>query len=297
MVAMSATLSTEIAPPSIRGAIGALSVVFVQFASVITSGISWGTNYMKNSAAYRIPLGLQNLFPLLIAVGLLYVRDSPTSFLIQGDDSSAEESLRRFRQGCNDEDVAKEMQTLKWQATLRKAEEQVKWIDIFRKSNRRRTLLSMIMGVSSQFSGYSLTASYATIFLSEVGSSNPFLLVFGLNILAFGGSVVGIILVDIIGRRAMALTAFASLLTIDIIIGGLGFADATKPIVVKLIAAFSLMFAFFNAALVGPLNFLNAAEFPTARLRNVTTAFTMLMFSVSSLAMNYIVPYITDADE
>src|ERR1700712_1801051 len=81
MVSMTATLSTEIAPPSIRGAIGALSVLFIQLGSVITSGISWGTFNMKTSAAFRIPLGLQNLFPLLIAVGLVYVKDSPTAYL------------------------------------------------------------------------------------------------------------------------------------------------------------------------------------------------------------------------
>ena len=294
---MTATLSTEIAPPPIRGAIGALSVLFIQIASVMTSGISWATYYIKSSAAYRIFLGLQNLFPLLIAVGILYVLDSPTSYLIKGDDDMAEKSLRRVRQGYNEEEIIKEMESLKWQASLRKADNEVSWTEIFKGPNRRRTMLSMFIGVSNNVSGGIFATSYATIFLSMVGSENPFLLVFALNIIALGGAIIGLVLVDIIGRRAMALIALSSIFTIDIIIGSLGFADPKHPSVSKAIAAFSLIFAFFNATFMGPLGYLNAAEFPTARLRNITTAFTFFMFSVTSLAVNYIIPYITDADE
>lgn len=297
MVAMTATLSTEIAPPPIRGAIGALSVLFIQIASVMSSGISWATYYMNSSAAYRIPLGIQNFFPLLIAVGLTYVRDSPTSYLIKGDDAMAETSLRRVRQGYDNEEIVKEMISLKWQATLREEDKEVSWADIFQGTNLRRTMLSMFVGVANTISGSIFASSYATIFLGMVGSANPFLLVFALNILALGGSIIGLILVDIIGRRVMALTAFSSLFTIDIILGCLGFADANHPPVTKSIAAFSLIFAFFCSTFIGPLTWLNVAEFPTARLRNNTTAFAFFSISVSSLAVNYIIPYITNADE
>ena len=297
MVAMSATLSTELAPPSIRGAIGALSILFIQSASVLTSGISWGTFHMKGSAAYRIPLGLQNFFPLVLALGVLYVMDSPTSYLIQGDDAKAEESLRRVRQGYSEEEIAKEMESLKWQASLRKAENDVSWTEIFKGSNRRRTLLAMFVGVASNLSGGIFASSYATIFLSMVGSKNPFLLVFALNIIAFGGSLIGLVLVDTIGRRAMVLMAWSSLFVIDLIIGCLAFADPKDPTIIKCIAAFSLIFAFFSATFMGPVTWLNAAEFPTARLRNITTAFTFFMFSVTSLTVNYVIPYITNADE
>lgn len=297
MVAMTATLSTEIAPPSIRGAIGALSVLFIQTGSVLTSGISWGTFKMTSSAAYRIPLGLQNFFPLCLAVGILYVMDSPTSYLIQGDDDMAEKSLRRVRQGYTEDEIAKEMQTLKWQASLRKADNQVDWIEIFKGPNLRRTFLAMFVGVVNNLSGSIFATSYATIFLQMVGSTNPFLLVFILNIIALVGSLTGLILVDIIGRRAMVLIAFGSTFAIDLAIGCLAFGDQTSPVIIKAIAAFSMIFAFFSATFMGPVTWLNAAEFPTARLRNLTTAFTFFMFSVTSLAVNYIIPYITNADQ
>lgn len=224
MVAMTATLSTEIAPPSIRGAIGALSVLFMQTASVLTSGIAGGTHSMASSAAYRIPLGLQNFFPLVIAVGILYARDSPTSYLIKGYDAGAEESLRRVRQGYTEDDILTEMEVLKQQTMLRKSESNIKWTDLVKGPNMRRTLLSMAIGVSNNLSGSVFATSYATIFLEEVGSGNSFLLTFALNIIALGASMLGLVLVDIIGRRRMALTGYSTIFVVDALIGGLGFA-------------------------------------------------------------------------
>ena len=297
MVAMTATLSTEIAPPAIRGAIGALSILFIQLGAVITSGIAWGTNTMAHSAAYRIPLGLQNLFPLIIAVGVLYVKDSPTSYLIKGDNAGAEQSLRRVRQGYSDDDILREMESLKSQTVLKKTEADVKWTDVFKRPNLRRTILSMAVGISNNLSGSVFATAYATIFLKQIGSENSFLLTFALNIIALGGSMLGLFLVDTIGRRTMALTAYSTLFAINVIIGGLGFAIDSNQMAIKTIAAFLLIFSFFNAMLIGPLVYLNAAEFSTARLRNVSTAFAFFWFSVTSLATIYIIPFITDADE
>ena len=297
MVSMAATLSIEIAPPSVRGIVGALSAIAIQLASVLSSGIAWGTHSNLTTFSYRLPLGLQNSWPIFMAVCMLYVMDSPTSYLIQGDDANAERSLRRMRRGYTEEELVKEMEALKWQQQLRKAETKVKWTDIFRGVDGRRTLLAVYVGVAQNLSGSIFAANYATVFLSEIGSSDPFLLVFALNILALGGAATGIVLIDLVGRRTLALASFSILLIIDLVIGGLGCANAADLSVVKAIAAFSLLFAFFFAAGISPLTWLNASELSTARLRNVTNGFALLCISLSSLTITYVIPYITNADE
>ena len=297
MVSMAATLQVEIAPSSIRGAIGSLSAIAIQLASVLSSGIAWGTHSNPTTFSYRLPLGLQNFWPLFMAVCMLYVMDSPTSYLINGDDVNAEKSLRLIRRGYTEEELVKEIEVLKWQQQLRKAESEVKWTDIFKGINRRRTLLAVSVGVLQNLSGSVFASNYATVFLSEVGSSDPFLLVFALNILALGGAMAGVVLMDIVGRRSLALASFSIIFVIDIIIGGLGFANGADLSVVKAIAAFCLLFAFVFAAGLSPLTWLTAAELPTARLRNPTNGFVLLCISLSSLTITYVVPYITDADK
>lgn len=243
-----------------------------------------------------MPLGLQNLFPITMAVSMLYVMDSPTSYLILGDDANAVKSLRRVRHGYSSEEIAAEMETLKWQNQLRKDCDDVKWFEIFQGTNLRRTLLGTFLAVIQNLSGGIFAGNYATIFLSQVGTANPFVLVFGLNILILGGAIVGLFLVDTLGRRRLLLLSFLLLGSIDLAIGGLGFADATNPAVIQAIAALSLLFGFINAAGLGPLIWLLAAELPTARLRNITNAWILLCISLSALTVAYVVPYIANSD-
>lgn len=243
-----------------------------------------------------MPLGLQNFFPIFMAICMLYVMDSPTSYLINGDDANAEKSLRLVRRGYTEEEIITEMETLKWQNQLRKQVDEVRWFEIFQGTNLRRTMLGTFLGVIQNLSGAIFAGNYATIFLSQVGTANPFVLVFGLNILIFGGSCLGVVLVDTIGRRPLMLLSFLLLAIIDLCIGCLGFADATNVGVIKGIAGLSLLFGFVVYAGLGPLTWLVSAELPTARLRNISNAWILLCISLSNLTVTYVLPYIANKD-
>lgn len=275
---------------------GALCIVAVNLGGVASSGISLGTWQFTSSAAYRIPLGMQILWPIITSIGIAYTMDSPTSFLILGDDATAEVSLRKVRQGYSDREIAAEMASLKLQQSLRKVEEEVPWTFLFRGRNLRRTLLAAYIGNVQVLSGLFYSTSYATIFLTQVGSHNPFLLVFGLSILSFGGSIAGLLVVDFIGRRPLALASFAVTFVIDLVIGVMGCLDLTDPSISKTLAAFFLLFGFFFFAGFGPLVYINPAEMPTARLRNKTSALTFFLQSCSSIVCLYVFPYITNPD-
>lgn len=47
-----------------------------------------------------------------------------------------------------------------------------------------------------------------TILIGADPTSNPFALTLGLTVLAFGGAIAGLFLVDYVGRRTLALTTF-----------------------------------------------------------------------------------------
>ena len=239
---------------------------------------------------------MQLLWPFIIATGVAYVTDSPTSFLIKGDDARAEQSLRKVRKGYSDTELAEEMTGLKMQESLRAAEKEIPWTTIFKGPNLRRTLLAGFVGNVQVLSGLFYSTSYATIFLTQVGSSDPFLLVFGLSILSFGGAIAGLLVVDWIGRRTLALTSFSIIFIIDLIVGVMGCLDLADPKIGKTLAAFFLLFGFFFAAGFGPLTYINPAEFPTARLRNKTSAWVFLIQSLNSIVCLYVYPYITNAD-
>lgn len=267
----------------------------IDLAAVVTACINQGAKSLEGTASFRIPLGLQLAWPVIIATGTFFIWDSPTFYLIKGKDDLAMKSLRSVRGGYPEVEVEAEINALRVQKDLRQEEEQVPWTELFKGNNLRRTLLAASVGNFQQLSGIAYATNYATVFLQQVaGNQDAFVLVIGLAILALGGAVVGVFLVDQIGRRTLALTTFAAIFVIDVVIGGLGFADATTgQAVPKAIAAFSLMFAFFFAAGFGPLTYVIVGEMSTARLRNKTSSVAFLILVAFSTVVTYVLPYIS----
>lgn len=288
----------EIAPQEIRGILASLSIFVINLAAVITACINYGTEGLTTTASYRIPIGLQLVWPLIIACGLFFLKDAPTFYLIKGQDDEAEKSLRRIRRGYTDTEIESEMRALKAQKALRQQELEVPFSELFKGVNLRRTLLAMSVPNLQQLSGIAFATNYATIFLQQVApGQNPFVLTIALDILSLAGAITGMMLVDRVGRRPLALTTFTVLLVINTVVGGLGFADTTtNPSAAKAIAAFCLMFGFFYAAGFGALTYVVLAEMPTARLKNRTSGFTFLVLSAFNIAVIYVLPYIAQAD-
>jgi len=294
---MGAAWLTEISPAEIRGYIVGLSIVVIDLAAVIVAVVNHATSGNTTSLAYRVPLGLQLAFPLIIALGLFFVRDSPTHFLIKNRNDEAMAALKQIRQGYTELEIETEMAALKAQSDLIQEEHELPWNELFKGPNLRRTLLAMSVGNFQQLSGIAFATNYATIFLEQIDpSQNPFVLSIGLAVLALGGACTGLLLVDRVGRRTLALTTFTAVLIIDTVIGGLGFVNTTDhPAVATTLAAFCLMFAFFFAAGFGPLTYIVSGEMPTARLRNKTNTFSFFTLICFSITVVYVLPYISEA--
>lgn len=276
LLAISVAFLNEIAPPAIRGTLGALGIVSVNLGGMVSAGVSLGTWKLTSSAAYRVPIGLQIMWPFIIALGVAYTMESPTSFLIHGDDARAELSLRKVRRGHSEQEIAVEMASLKAQQSLREADKEISWTWLFKGTNLRRTLLAAYVGNVQVLTGLFYSTSYATIFLTQVGSADPFLLVFGLSILSFGGAIAGLLVVDWMGRRTLALTSAAVILVIDLVIGVMGCLDLTVPAIGKTLAAFFLLFGFFFAAGVS-----HTSPFVGEVLTNPSPAHSLVPWSTS----------------
>ncbi|KAH7347300.1 general substrate transporter [Plectosphaerella cucumerina] len=295
---LGSTFMAEISPENIRGAIVGLSIVLINVAVVVASGINWAMSSQTSPLSFRLPLGLGILWPALLFVALLFVDDSPTFYLTKSRDADALRSLYSLRTGYPKSAIEAEFASLKSQHSLRENESQVPWTDIFRGTNLRRTLISLSIGNMQQLSGIAFATNYATIFLATVsGGVSPFLLTLVGAVLALSGAITGLFLVDLIGRRPLALATFTIIFAIDLTVGVLGFFDYTNKInVSRAIASLCMLFSFFFAAGFGPLNYVVSSEIPTARLRNKTSSCSFLTVAIFSTIVNYVLPYIAQPD-
>jgi MFS family permease len=296
-IVMGSTFLAEIAPNELRGVLIGLSIVTIDAAAVLSSGINWAVSTNTTPFAFRFPMGLQIAFPVVLIVGIWFLDDSPTFYLTRSEDSKALASLRKVRRGYSDEEVEAEFATLKAQSALRAEEVQVPWTHIFKGVNLRRTLLALSIGNMQQLSGIVFATNYATIFLASIGSNvSPFLLTLAGAILAFSGAIAGLFIVDAVGRRPLALTTFIIIFIVDLVVGVLGFTDYLhNHTISRTIAAFCTMFGFFFAAGFGPLTYVVSGEMPTARLRNKSSAFSFFTLACFSTVVQYVLPYITYA--
>jgi SP family sugar:H+ symporter-like MFS transporter len=194
--------------------------------------------------SFRLPLGLGILFLLILFVGLCFIDDLPTWDLTKSRDSDALKSLRSVRSGYPESEILAEFAALKAQASIREDDSKVPWVDIFRGTNLRRTLLAMSIGNMQQLLGIDFATNYVTIFLATVsGNVSPFLLTMVGAILVFAGVVTGIYLVDRLGSRILALSTFTMVFLIDLVVGVLGFMDyIEKPSIAKVIASMCMLF-------------------------------------------------------
>lgn len=298
-IVMGSSYLAELAPSELRGSIVAMSIVLIDLASILSSGLNWALSNHTTNLAWQLPTGLQLVWPGIVAFGIVaFLEDSPTFFLTRGDDDRAMQSLRRVRGGYSEVEIEAEFEGLKEQVGLRREDVSMPWTHIFKGTDLRRTLLALSIGNMQQLSGISFATNYAITFLTSIEHEvSPYLLTMCFGILALCGAVLGLFLVDVVGRRSLALTTFVILFIIDVVVAALAFTDySTDNNLSRTIAGFCGLFAFFFAAGFGPLTYVISGEMPTARLRNTTNAFSFFVLACFMTVVNYVLPYIADAN-
>lgn len=75
---------SEIAPRKVRGAIVAGYQFCVTIGLMLASCVSYATEKRTDTASYRIPIGLQLLWAIILATGLFLLPESPRFFVKKG---------------------------------------------------------------------------------------------------------------------------------------------------------------------------------------------------------------------
>lgn len=294
---MASNLLAEISPPAIRGILTGLSIVLVDAAAILAQGLNYAFSDVMAKYSYQVPLGIQAALAVFIFAGLLTLDDSATFYLTKGQEERALAALTKVRGGYDEATIAAEFETLKAQRQLAEQEEKVSFKDLFVGVNRRRTLIALSIANMQQLSGIAFATNYITLFLSTIGGNvSAFTLAMAAAVLAFAGAIAGLMLVDAVGRRFLALSSFTILAVINLVVGVMGFLSLENPAVSATIAAFCCMFAFFFAAGFGPLTYIIASEIPTARLRNKSNSLTFLVLACFATVVTYVLPYLANAD-
>jgi sugar porter (SP) family MFS transporter len=207
---------SEVSPPRVRGGL----VSFNQLA--ITSGILLA--YIVNFSFQGFPdewrwmLGIAALPGAALAIGMLTVPRTPRWLVMNHQEKRAREVLEELREGDDEADVDGELEDIE---KANENERNTHLSELVSDKLRPLLLVGLVLAIAQQFVGVNTVIYYAPTILANTGLGNSAALAqtvaVGVTNVVF--TIVAVLLLDRLGRRALLLTGTAGLLVALVILG------------------------------------------------------------------------------
>ncbi|KAI0596648.1 sugar transporter [Biscogniauxia sp. FL1348] len=211
-------LLTEICHPQHRGRLTAVYNCLWNAGAIVVTWLSFGTNYINNDWAWRIPAIIQ-AFPSVIQILFIWwVPESPRFLMAKDKHEKALHILAHYHANGNVHHPTVQFEYREIKETIRiemESKKNSRYIDFFStKGNRYRLAVLLSLGLFSQWSGNAIISNFASVLYEQAGITDPnskFGLSGGQTILSLIVSVTMASLVDKWGRRPMFLVSTAGM--------------------------------------------------------------------------------------
>ncbi|CAI7614835.1 unnamed protein product [Penicillium manginii] len=287
---------SECSPVAIRGLTTALVNFFVVIGQLLGNCLIKAFGDRSDTFAYRIPFAFQWLFPLILFSGVWFCPESPYWYVQRGRIEDAKKSLSRFHIGGNVDQWLFEIQE-----TVRMEEESANsagYIDCFRGTDLRRTLIIFGVWTINSFSGVNFVLSYSTYFFEIAGlpTSRSFDMGVGVTAVGVVGNICSWYVINVIGRRSLV-PGMAVLTVIVFVIAILDVVPGYNHSIAWGQSALIIVWNFFYDLTLGPLGYVICGEMSSTRLRSHVVSIGFFTQNLWTLIMTITVPYMINPDE
>lgn len=299
-----ATCSTiylsEASPAHLRGLAVAFFTFWIQIGNIIGTAVDYATSTRLDRTSYQIPLGCLFIVPMILGIGIWFVPESPRFLLYQGEDKAARSSLERLRGSA----IPRDHIELEWAEMLRGIEEENKygkeysWIDMFRRTDLRRTLLCYgIIGIQTA-SGIWFTIAYQTYFFAIHGVSKAFAYSIMNTCIGFAGVLAGMYALRyVLGRRSILLIGSAASGACMLATAIAWSVAPNSQATLRVLVAFWALFYFFYSGSIGVVSYPVATELVSNKLRAWTVGSATSLGYVLAWLCSFCTPYFINPEE
>ncbi|KAL9562293.1 hypothetical protein ACKAV7_013376 [Fusarium commune] len=288
---------SEMAHPNWRGTITGLYNCTWYIGSIIASWVVYGCSYIDGDIAWRIPIWCQMITSGIVALGVLWLPESPRWLIAQDRVEDAVQVLATYH-GEGDENHPMVVLQIKEMSNQIAADATDKsWWDyrgLWNTHSARRRLIGVLgMAVFGQVSGNSLSSYYLPVMLKQAGITNEkkVLALNGINpVLCFFGAILGARLTDVVGRRPLLIYSIIFCSCCFAVITGTSKLSLDQPdnasaanATVAMIFIFGIVFSFGWT----PLQSAYIAECLSTDIRAKGTAVGNLASSIASTIIQY----------
>lgn len=249
--------------------------------------------------AYRAVFCSQYGFAAISAFFIWWMPESPW-FLIskREDEGAALRSLQRLGYRSSAGEDIKRLANIKLTLEqVRTETEGATYAECFRKSNLRRTIISVAPLSVQQFTGIVFAASYSTYYAQLAGYSTAmsFKLQIVQQVLSMFGNVISWYLIDKVGRRILTVYGTVGLTAVLWVMGGLAVGGSQGEL--KGTVGMILIYCWLYNVTIGATAFTVLTEVSTSRLRAKTIAIGLALQGCFNILWSFVLPYLFNPDK
>jgi sugar porter (SP) family MFS transporter len=269
---------SELAPKRIRGGITSFNQLMIVSGIMAAYIVNWALKDVADN--WRWMLGLGALPGLALAIGMYFQPFSPRWLVEQGREDEALETLKRAR--GSDEEAEKELAEIE-----EDAREEGGIRDLLTAQVRPLVLVGLVLAIAQQLIGVNTVIYYAPTILKFTGlSTNSAItqaLSVGITNVVF--TIVAILLLDRVGRRALLIVGtagcIASLAMLGVFFSSSGLQHSASWVALVCLIVYIASFAVG----LGPVFWLMISEIFPLRVRSPA----MSVSTVGNWASNFVV--------
>ncbi|KAF1955579.1 general substrate transporter [Byssothecium circinans] len=295
---------SETAPRYVRGALVSCYQLFITLGIFVAYCINFGTEADQSARSWKLPMGIGFIWPVIMGVGILTLRESPRWEYRHGKIDSARKTVALSYGVPEDHpEVQREIREIKEKLEAEQAGGGAHpWYEIFTGPKMLyRTLLGITLQALQQLTGANFFFYYGTTIFNSIGIPNSYVTSIILGGVNFGTTFPGLYIVEKYGRRPSLIVGALWMFMCFMVFSSLGhFAlnqdspEQTQGIGYVMIVFACLFIAGF-AMTWGPIVWAVVGEIYPSRYR----AKCMGLATASNWTWNFLIsfftPYITGA--
>jgi len=287
---LTTTYAAEVCPVVLRAYLTTYVNLCWVLGQFLSSGILKGVSSRSGSIGYKLPYGLQWMWPVPLIIGISLAPESPW-WLVRKDrnEDARKQLLRLTSQGQPDFDLDQTINMMVYTNELEKAsDEGTSYVHCFRGVDLRRTEIVCMVWAIQSLCGASTMIGLSTYFFEQAGldTSHAFSLSLGQYGLGTVGALISWFLMLKFGRRTLYLWGQIAMVILLLIVGCLAIVPKSNTGAQWGIGATIIVYTFTYEATVGPVCYSLVAEISSTRLRNKTVVLARNAFNITSIIAN-----------
>ncbi|KAI0017390.1 general substrate transporter [Xylariomycetidae sp. FL0641] len=226
---------SEIAPKKVRGAMVSGYQFCITIGILLANSVVYATQERPDSGSYRIPIGVQFLWALILGGGLIILPESPRWYVKKGRIEEAAKALAYVRGQPQDspyikDELAEIVANNEYELSVIPQTSYVgSWLACFKgsvstgNSSIRRTIIGAGLQCAQQLTGINFIFYFGPPFLKQLHTiSNPFLISLVTTLVNVLATPFSFVLIEKLGRRKLLIGGGTMMIISQFIVGSIG---------------------------------------------------------------------------